>query len=324
LNGGEVDEDREVFPFSAVAASDGTLFVSTLGNRANEPSRIYRFNPGESTAPDILFQVGDGDDAAVYGLAIDGQNRLYACVAQHLQSQGNGVIAASLYRFEANQTKQDNLGPGQVQQNILASNAIFNNGTYLVAQNEVQAGRCGHIAFDGASTVYAADTSGLTQTIFKFNPNGNVDTASGQANDPVDPAVLGDLRMTAWFTNANLGAGAQFATAGIAVDGSSVKFIRDNDSTNLFDVTVRSGGGAENSLGNVEVNSNFDTAGGLAAAGNNEYYVTAVDTNELVKLTFDDDAFNTEVLFDNVTDDRSFIGPTGVTVRGNDIIVVGG
>jgi hypothetical protein len=259
----------------------------------------------------------------VYGLAMDNKGQLFACVAQHLQSVDGGVIQSSIYRFDVGQLDDEELGPGNVEQNAMLSSAIFQAGVYVVGGAELNAGRCGHIAFDGNAAIYAPDTSGNTQSIFKYNTEGSLDFPQGQVNDQIGQAEFQDLIMSAWFTNGNLAAGDNFAVGGIAVQGSSVKFIRDDNSGQLFDVTVRSGGGAENNLGNIDINAGFAVANGLAIGRNNRLLVSAVDTDELLELNLADDEFNTNVVFDD-TDENAFIGPTGVVVRGEDIIVVAG
>ncbi|MCU0686252.1 MAG: hypothetical protein MUF34_29075, partial [Polyangiaceae bacterium] len=238
LVGGDIDEDREIFPFGVAVAADGTLFVSTLGNRDNEPSRIYRFAPGTTSAPEVLFQVGKIDDAAIYGLTFDNQGQLYACLSQHLLSTNNNVVA-SILRFDPAQLGDVALGPNNVFTTSLRSTAVNDvGGGGFVVGDAVEAGRCGQLAFDGNSAIYAPDASGDSGFLFRYNVSGDLQAPGGAPGDLVNESDLSRLVVTAWLSDPAFGPGVNFGVTGVAVSQNTVNFVREDDDGSLFSLGI--------------------------------------------------------------------------------------
>jgi hypothetical protein len=314
--GGDIDEVREVFPFGVAVANNGAVFVSTLGNNDNEPSRIYRFNPGETSAPEVLFEVGNAADAAVYGLGFAG-GKLFACISDHLL--GGGGINASIYVFDAGQLNQTNLGPNNVVNTQLVATAVnANNQGFRIADAEI-AGRCGQFGIDNDGIVYAPDVSGQTDFVFRFNPNGTLNQPAGQVGDNISDADLDDLRMSAWFEDAQL-VGNQFGTTGITFDGSVLKLFLENNGAQLFSLRPI-GNAPENNLEEQDINQALTAPFGIASVDQNKLIASDLAQNELVILNADQGAFNASVDLD-LDDDNAFLNPGQVVVVDDVYVVV--
>jgi hypothetical protein len=317
LVGGDVDEQRETFPFGVAVAPNGAVFVSTLGNRDNEPSRIYRFNPGENAAPEILFEVGNAANAAIYGLGFS-KGKLYACSSDHLLS--SGFTNASILEFDAGQLGQTGLGPQNVKNTQLRSIAINADNNGFVINTAVQAGRCGQFAIDNDGIIYAPDVSGQTDFIFRLNPAGTLNQPLGQPGDPVDNATLAELKVTAWFQDPQL-VGNQFGTTGITFDGNQLRLFLENNGAQLFNLRPV-GVAPEGLLGNQEVNQALAAPFGVAALDDGRFLASDLGSDELVVLTPDQGTFNASVLFDS-NDDNAFLQPASIAIAGDNAVVVG-
>ncbi|HEU4534139.1 MAG TPA: hypothetical protein VFS00_08475, partial [Polyangiaceae bacterium] len=310
-------------PFGVAIGPDGAVFVSTLGNRDNEPSRIYRFAPGSTSDPEILFQVGNAQDAAVYGLTFDGRGRLYACVSQHLDSADPGTVVPSLLAFEPPQLSPhfngEPLGPHDVKQNQLRAGAVNYGGFFVVDQ--VQAGGCGAIAYDGDAAVYVPDTSGASNYVFRFNTEGIMHQPGGQIGDAVTDEDLEALMMTAWFGDALLGGGDRFGVTGVAADGQRVAFVREGEGSLLFGLGVEGLHPAPAlELAGIYAGDPV-TPFGLAAVGSGRFVLSSRDADQLLLLQPAGPDYEAVVLFDR-DDANEFVAPAGIAVRGEDMVVV--
>jgi hypothetical protein len=313
--GGDIDEVRELFPFGVAVSTAGDVFVSTLGNRDNEPSRIYRFNNGETSAPEILFEVGNAGDAAVYGLGF-ARGKLYACIADHLQ--GGGGINASIYEFDAGQLNQTGLGPNNVKNNQLRATAVNANNEGFIVSAAAQAGRCGQFAIDNDGIVYAPDVSGDTDFIFRHNPAGNLNQPTGTQGDLIGDNELDNLKMSAWFQDAQL-VGNVFGTTGITFDGSQLRLFLENDGTQLFELRP-AGNAPEGDLETKDINQQLTAPFGIAAVDDKKFIASDLGADELVILTDDNGTFNASVDLD-IDDDNAFLQPGQVVVV-DDVYVV--
>ena len=316
FSGGDIDETRQLFPFGVAVANDGTVFVSTLGNRDNEPSRIYRFNAGDTSGPEILFEVGNAADAAVYGLGF-ARGKLYACISDHLQ--GGGGILASIYEFDSGQLKQSNLGPNNVKNNQLRSTAVNLNNDGFVVANAQEAGRCGQFAIDQDGIVYAPDVSGNTDFIYRFDPQGTQNQPGGQIGDQVDENTLSNLKMSAWFEDPQL-VGVQFGTSGITFDGSVLQLFLENDGAELFSLRP-SGLAPEGELEKKNINQALAAPFGVASIDTQTFVASDLGNDQLVILSDNQGAFDASVDLET-DDDNSFLQPTQVVVVDDVYVVV--
>jgi hypothetical protein len=314
--GGDISEVREIFPFGVAVSTAGDVFVSTLGNRDNEPSRIYRFDKGNTSAPEVLFEVGNAQDAAVYGLGF-AKGKLYACIADHLQ--GSGGVNASIFEFTSGQLKQTGLGPNNVKNNQLRATAVNANNAGFRVADAVAAGRCGQFAIDNDGVVYAPDVSGATDFIFRVNPAGSLNQPLGQVGDQISNSELDDLKVTAWFEDAQL-VGNVFGTTGITFDGSKLRLFLENDGTQLFELRP-AGNAPEGNLETKDINQQLTAPFGIAAVDDKKFIASDLGADELVVLTDDNGAFNASVKFDT-DDEYDFLQPGQVVVVGDVYVVV--
>jgi hypothetical protein len=319
--GGDIDEVRELFPFGVAVGTDSTVFVSTLGNRNNEPSRIYRFNANSTDAPEILFEVGNAADAAVYGLNFS-KGKLYACISDHLL--GGGGINASIYVFDSGQLNLSNLGPNNVKNNELRATAVnANNNGFKIADAQT-AGRCGQFAVDNDGIAYAPDVSGDTDFIYRSNPLGTLNQPAGQVGDNISDADLDDLKVSAWFEDAQIVGVNDFGVPGMTFDGSVLRLFLDANGNQLFELRP-SGNAPEGNLEFKAINQGLTFPFGIAAVNDLKLIASDRDadgTGEVVVLTNDQGTFNASVRIDN-EDDPSMLQPGQVQVVGSVYVVAG-
>jgi len=327
IGGANVDDTKGVFPFAVAVAGDGSIFVSTLGNRnvnnGDEPSRIYRFNKGETT-PEVLFEAGI--DAGVYGLTFLKGN-LYACISQHVLSANN--VVSSIYEITSGQLDDTDLTKADVQQFDLQSTVVNVNGAFQVQAEEV-AGRCGQITNDGTA-IYAPDVldSGF---IFRVNP-ANVEDEGDSGEDGIyNNQELAPIKTTAWFQDDALinNNNAAFGTTAVNVNGNLLQFFLNNDGTQIFGVQLSDGGlkPEVNTLDNAEVDTLDDVIGqpfGLAVdpQDNERYVATDQNADELLVLTRNNNGnYDTSRIFSAINNDDTFIEPGAVVTVGNKAVVV--
>jgi hypothetical protein len=330
FTGNNVEDIRGVFPFGVAIAPNGAIFVSSLGDRnanngtGDEPARIYRFNPGDTSNPEVLFEASKAE-VGIYGLTFMDGN-LYACISQHVLSNVN--VTPSIY--EITDIGGVGLDAGDVTKFDL--NGAFvanNNGAFAEGNNTLAIDRCGQIANDGTA-IYAPDVLN-TGRIYRLNPTKDADTAPNkEPGDNYSNEDLSNLRASVWLQDAALVVnGEQFGTTAIAAseDGFLKLFLANNDNT-IFNIGLKDGGlrPEANNIANEPdtLNAALNQPFGIAAVpdDNDKFVASDLAGNKLVVLTRGNNGNLDETVEIDDGDDNSFVQPGAVVVVGNNTAIV--
>ncbi|MCU0686822.1 MAG: hypothetical protein MUF34_32015 [Polyangiaceae bacterium] len=328
LSGGAVGNPLATFPVG-ISTMGTVVFVATLGNRAEEPSRLYRFLPGQTDSPEVIYEVPDPATQAIAGVAFnlyDYPPVGYVCITRHPLAVGATVppsVKQLLLTPWATARSPADETPGFA----LKSTAVnVGNQGFFVAP-EVKAGACGPIAWDGSS-IFAPDTSGASNFLFRVNEHAFRTEPNVPFGEPINDIELWFLRTVAWFEGPQFEAGPFFGVSGISqgvVPGSfgSVWFAREDRSGQIF--RVRSNG----TTPMVSVPESFplsrrvNTPSGLRALNDGKLLTASRDDNQLLELVPEGAGFTPVVLFDGAGD-PAFRQPMAVDAYDDKAYVVGG